>query len=93
VMHHEVRILLLLSGALFNQATKYLSATADMAIFAASGRRDPGAGNALAVARASKNPRSVAKEYPDAAHGVRLFVAHSELEPAIVDWLRAVTQK
>lgn len=93
VMHHEVRILLLLSGALFYQATKYLSATADVAIFAASGRGDPGAGNALAVTRASKNLRSVAKEYADASHGVRFFTAHSELEPAIVDWLRTVTGK
>jgi hypothetical protein len=43
-MHHEVRILLLLSGASFYQATKYLGATADVAIFAASGRRDQAVG-------------------------------------------------
>jgi hypothetical protein len=64
-----------------------------VAIFAASGRQDPGAGNAVEVAKASRNPRSVAKQYADAAHGVRLFTAHSELEPAIVDWLRTVTGK
>jgi len=93
VMHHEVRILLLLSGGLFYPATKYLSATADVAIFAASGARDPGAGNAVAVAKASKNPRSVAKEYADAAHGVRLFTAHSDLEPTIISWLKTVTAK
>jgi dienelactone hydrolase len=93
VMHHEVRILVLLSGGLLYRATKYLATTADVAIFAASGRQDPGAGNAVEVAKASRNPRSVAKQYADAAHGVRLFTAHSELEPAIVDWLRTVTGK
>lgn len=90
VMHHEVRILLLLSGGLSAPAAKYLTTATDVAIFAASGRADPGAGNAVDVARRSRNPRSVAKEYGDASHGVRLFLAHPELRPAIVDWLRTV---
>jgi dienelactone hydrolase len=91
VMHHEVRILLLLSGGVPYRATKYLATASDVAIFAASAQRDPGAGNAVEVARASRNPHSVAKEYADAAHAGRLFTAHSELEPAIVAWLRTVT--
>jgi len=92
-MHQEVRVLLLLSGALSNKANKYVSATPSIAIFAASARRDPFSGDAVAVARGSKNPRSVAKEYDDGAHGVRMFGAHPELEPAIVDWLRSTMAK
>jgi dienelactone hydrolase len=89
-MHHEVRALLLLSGALSSRATKYATTAPGLAIFAASGQRDPSSGNALAVARTSRNPRSIATEYADAAHGVRMFTAHRELEPAIVQWLQTV---
>ena len=60
----------------------------ELAVFGIVAENDPeGAGGIQDAVRASKNPRSTLKVYPESEHGVPLFNVHPDLKPALLEWL------
>jgi dienelactone hydrolase len=88
--HREVKALMLLSGSASDAAKGYLSGTPSVAVFGAASEGDTNAAKGIREAvESSKNPRSKLKIYSGTEHGVPMFAKNPELEPMIVDWLRA----
>jgi dienelactone hydrolase len=88
--HHEIRALVLLSGRASDAAKAYLTATPEVAVFGAASEGDTNAANGIKEAvAASKNPKSQLKLYMGTEHGVPMFAKNPELEPMIVNWLKA----
>lgn len=85
--------LVLLSGQASDAGQTYLTATPGVAVFGAAAEGDANAAKGIndAVA-ASKNPQNVVKIVKGSAHGVPMFKESPELEPAIVEWLKARLQ-
>jgi dienelactone hydrolase len=90
VRHHEIRALVLLSGAASDAAKSYL-ATAPVVAFGAASEDDTSAAAGIrdVVAPARKSAQSVLKIYPGTEHGVAMFAKHPELPPFIVNWLKS----
>ncbi len=88
--HHEIKALMLLSGSASDAAKAYIAATPALAVFGAASEGDASAAKGIkdAVA-ASKNPQSEVKIYAGTEHGVPMFPKNAELEPMIVEWLKA----
>ncbi len=87
--HHEIKALMLLSGTTSDAARAYISATTSLPVFGAASAGDTNAAKGIREAvAASKNERSTLKIYDGTEHGVPMFAKHSDLEPAIVSWLR-----
>lgn len=88
--HHEIKALMLLSGSAGDQAKDYIARTTTLAVFGAASEDDEAAAAGIRdVLGASKDSQSVLRIYPGTEHGVPMFSKHSDLEPMIVDWLKA----
>jgi dienelactone hydrolase len=88
--HREIRAVLLLSGSVSEPAKSYIARTASLPVFGAASEGDTKAADGIRDAlSASKNSRSVLKIYPGTDHGVPMFAKNAELEPMIVQWLKA----
>jgi dienelactone hydrolase len=88
--HHEIKVLVELSGILSSDETKsYIAQTLGLAIFGAAseGDTDPAKGIKTLLAL-SKNPQSQLRIFPGTEHGVAMFPKDSDLEPMIVSWLK-----
>lgn len=86
---HEIKALMLLSGITSDAARAHISSTPSLAVFGAASAGDTGPANGIRQAvAASKNEHSTVKIYEGTEHGVPMFAKHSDLEPAIVSWLR-----
>jgi dienelactone hydrolase len=90
VRHGEIKALMLLSGSASDAAKRYFAANAGFPVFGAASEGDTGAAQGIrdAVA-ASKSPQSTLKIYSGTEHGVPMFAKNAELEPMIVNWLKA----
>jgi dienelactone hydrolase len=90
--HHEIRALVVLSGAATEEAKDYIAATPSLPVFGAVSENDK-VPNVVAdtkdVAEKSKNPRSVFKIYPGAEHGALMFAPNPDLEAMLIAWLKA----
>ena len=87
--HHEIKALMLLSGSASDAAKAYIAATPALPVFGAASEGDTNAAKGIREAvGASKNEQSTVKIYEGTEHGVPMFAKHSDLEPAIVTWLR-----
>ena len=90
VRHREIKTLVLLSGTATDATRSYVGHTPDLAIFGAASEGDTGAAKGIReVLDASKNPRSTVKIYAGTEHGVPMFARNAELEPMIVNWVKA----
>jgi len=90
VRHHEIRALVLLSGVVSDAAKQYIGDTTLLPVFGAASEDDSGAAQGIKdVMDASQNNDSLLKIYPGSAHGVPMFDSNAELQPMIVDWLKA----
>jgi pimeloyl-ACP methyl ester carboxylesterase len=89
VRHKEIATLLLLSGWTTDASRAYFAATPSLAIFGAAADAGSDTTDIRQAVAASKSPTSMLKTYRGSAHGVAMFSAHPDLEPAIVEWLRA----
>jgi dienelactone hydrolase len=89
VRHHEIKVLIELSGPATDEARAYVAQTPSLAIFGAVSQGDTdyvqGIRDLLA---ASKNPQSQLHLYPGIEHGAPMFAKNAELEPLIVSWLK-----
>ena len=86
---HEIKALMLLSGIASDAARAHISSTPSLAVFGAASAGDTNPANGIRqVVAASKNEHSIVKIYDGTEHGVPMFAKHSDLEPAIVSWLR-----
>jgi dienelactone hydrolase len=90
VRHHEIRALVLLSGAASDAAKAYLTG-APVVVFGAASEDDTSAAAGIrdVVAPARKSGQTVLKIYPGAEHGVAMFAKHPELPSFIVNWLKS----
>lgn len=90
--HHEIKALVLLSGGATDEAQDYIASTRSLSVFGAVSKDDK-VPNVVAdtkgVTEKSKNPRSVFKIYPGTEHGARMFAPNPDLEPMLIDWLKA----
>ena len=86
----EIKALVLLSGSVSESALAYIKENAKLAVFGAASEEDTNAAKAIkdAVA-ASTNPRSTIRMFDGAGHGVPMFEKEKDLQPAIVEWLKA----
>ena len=90
VRHHEIKALVLLSGSASDAAKAYISATPTLAIFGAASEGDTRANQGIAEAvQPSKNPHSRGLHLEGTEHGVPMFAKHPDLEPKIIEWLKA----
>ena len=88
--HHEIKALMLLSGNASDAAKNYIAQTTSLPVFGAASEDDKGPAQGIKDALgASKNPQSVLKIVSGTEHGVPMFAKHSDLEPMIVNWLKA----
>jgi dienelactone hydrolase len=88
--HHEIRALLLLSGMASDAAKTYIAGHPSLPVFGAASEADTGAAKGIQEAvSASKDPKSVIKIYSGTEHGVPMFAKNPDLEPMIVQWLKA----
>ena len=88
--HHEIRALMLLSGMASDAAKAYIASNPSLPVFGAASEGDTGAAKGIQEAvAASKDPKSVIKIYGGTEHGVPMFAKNPELEPMIVQWLKA----
>ncbi|HLI84124.1 MAG TPA: alpha/beta fold hydrolase, partial [Bryobacteraceae bacterium] len=88
--HHEIKALLLLSGSASDAAKQYIAATPALAVFGAASTGDTGANKGIEEAvGSSKNPRSREFHFEGKEHGVPMFAKNPDLEPMIVNWLKA----
>jgi alpha-beta hydrolase superfamily lysophospholipase len=88
--HHDIRALLLLSGMASDAAKAYLASNASLPVFGAASEGDTGAAKGIQEAvAASKDPKSMVKIYAGTEHGVPMFAKNPDLEPMIVEWLKA----
>jgi len=88
--HHEIRALLLLSGMASDAAKAYIASNPSLPVFGAASEGDTGAAKGIQEAvSASKDTKSVIKIYAGTEHGVPMFAKNPELEPMIVQWLKA----
>jgi pimeloyl-ACP methyl ester carboxylesterase len=87
--HREITALLLLSGWTTDASRAYFAATPSLAIFGAAADAGSDTADIRQAVAASKNPTSMLKTYRGSTHGVAMFGAHPDLEPASVEWLRA----
>jgi dienelactone hydrolase len=84
-----VKALVELSGSA-PDAISYVGATPSLAVFGAASEGDKSAAEGVrAIVGASKNPTSKLQVYEGTEHGVPMFAKHTDLEPAIISWLRA----
>lgn len=87
--HHDIKVLMLLSGQASDAAKTYISTTTSLPVFGAASDGDTGAAKGIKDAvGASKNPQSTVKIYSGTEHGVPMFAKNPELEPLIVTWLK-----
>jgi dienelactone hydrolase len=90
VRHHEIKALLLLSGSASDAAKEYISATPALAVFGVASVGDAAANKGIHEAvEPTKNPHSRGFHLEGTEHGVPMFAKHPELEPTIVNWLKA----
>lgn len=90
VRHHEIKALVLLSGSASDEAKAYFAATPNLPIFGAASVGDTGANKGIEEALApSKNPHTKGFHLEGTEHGVPMFGKHPDLEPMIVQWLKA----
>ena len=88
--HHEIKALMLLSGNASDAARDYIAKATSLPVFGAASEDDKGPAAGIKDALgASKNPQSVLKIVPGTEHGVPMFAKHPDLEPMIVNWLKA----
>ena len=90
--HKEVKALVALSGAASDQAKAYIAQTPGMAVLGASGENETTGDTSKPIkdlVAASKNPQSMVKTYTGFQPGVLLFPRFPELEPLVVNWLKA----
>lgn len=87
----DVSALMLLSGLPSEAAVANIAASPELAVFAAAATQDsitPGVDLALKGAvDASAHPASTAKIYAGSEHGLPMFSANPDLEPALIAWL------
>jgi dienelactone hydrolase len=87
---HEIKALVLLSGSTTDATKAYIAQTPSLAVFGAAADGDGSAAKTIKdIVDASKNPQSTVKIYSGSEHGVPMFAKNPDLEPAIVNWLRA----
>jgi len=88
--HHEISALLLLSGMASDAAKTYIAGNPSLPVFGAASEGDTGAAKGIQEAvAASKDPKSMVKIYAGTEHGVPMFTKNPDLEPMIVQWLKA----
>ena len=88
--HHEIKALMVLSGSATDATKAYIAETASLAVFGAASDADGSAAKSIKdIVEASKNPQSTVKIYSGSEHGVPMFAKNPDLEPMIVNWLRA----
>jgi len=87
-----VTTLMLLSGPPSESAASHIAATPGLAVFGSAATEDSileGVADAIKGAvDQSKNPHSMAKLYRGTEHGLPMFEVNSDLEPALVSWLK-----
>jgi pimeloyl-ACP methyl ester carboxylesterase len=87
--HHEVKVLMFLSGQASDAARAYLAATPAIPVFGAASDGDTAAAKGINDAvGSSKNAHSTVKIYSGTEHGVPMFAKNPDLEPMIVTWLK-----
>jgi pimeloyl-ACP methyl ester carboxylesterase len=90
VRHHEIKALMLLSGSASDAWKQYIAATPSVAVFGVASVGDANANKGIHEAVAgSTNPQSRGLHLDGTEHGVPMFAKHPELEPMIVQWLKA----
>lgn len=88
--HHEIKALMLLSGAASDATKAYLTATPTLPVFGAASDGDTNAAKGIKEAvESSRSAHSTIKIYPGTEHGVPMFAKNADLEPMIVAWLKA----
>jgi dienelactone hydrolase len=88
--HHEIHALVLLSGLASDDGKENIADNSSLPVFGAASEGDKGAAQGIMEAvNASGDSNSLLKIYPGKEHGVPMFAANPELEPMIVDWLKA----
>ncbi|MBZ5609698.1 MAG: alpha/beta hydrolase [Acidobacteriia bacterium] len=88
--HQEIKALVLLSGPASDAGRDYITKTPTLPVFGAASEEDKNAAVGIrAVLEGSKNPQSMLKMYGGTEHGVPMFDKNPELEPMIVNWLKA----
>ena len=88
--HHEIKTLMVLSGSATDATKAYIAETASLAVFGTASDADGSAAQSIKdIVEASKNPHSTVKIYGGSEHGVPMFAKNLELEPIIVNWLKA----
>ncbi len=89
----DVKAFLALSGFPSESARAHIAHTPGLAVFGAAADADdltPGVHEVIKASVAgSTNPRSMVKIYGGTEHGLPMFGKNPDLEPAIVDWLKA----
>ena len=87
-----VTTLMLLSGPPSEGASAHIASTAGLAVFGAAATEDSiieGVADTIKGAvDGSPNPHSLAKIYGSTEHGLPMFGVNSDLEPALVSWLK-----
>lgn len=93
VRNPDVKAFLALSGFPSDAAKAHIAHTPGLAMFGAAADADdltPGVHEVIkASVEGSKNEKSMAKIYGGTEHGLPMFGKNPDLEPAIVDWLKA----
>ena len=89
----DIRAFMALSGFPSDAARAHIAHTPSLAVFAAAADADdltPGVHEVVkAAVEGSTNPRSMVKIYGGTEHGLPMFGKNPDLEPAIVNWLKA----
>lgn len=86
----EIRALVLLSGTPSETGREHIASTPAVAVFGAAAEGDANAARAIRdVVSASAHPASELKMYGGSEHGVPMFAANPDLEPALMSWLQA----
>jgi dienelactone hydrolase len=90
VRHHEIKALMLLSGSAGDAGKAYFTDSTALPVFGAASEGDTSAAKGIKEAvESSKNPHSTLKIYQGTEHGVPMFAKNPELEPMVVQWLKA----
>ena len=90
--HSGITTLMLLSGPPSESAIAHIAATPALAVFGAGAEDDQVIASVANTIKGavddSKNPRSTAKVFPGAEHGLPMFEANAGFESELVSWLK-----
>ena len=88
-----VTTLMLLSGPPSDNAIAHIAKTTSLAVFGSAATEDSiieGVADTIQGAiEGSPNPKSMAKIYGGTEHGLPMFDVNSDLQPALIDWLKS----